>query len=111
MTTANTESALAFVARFAAGDLDGLGSLLGDAFHLNGPLFEFHSKEQYLGSLVDDVQEAASEMLGVTEDGERVMVVYEYRKAEATIMISQLFTFRDGPIEDTLLAFDTRGFE
>ena len=38
------------------------------------------------------------------------MLVYEHRKRDTTITISQLFTFLDGKVVDTLLAFDTRGF-
>ena len=110
MTTTNTQTAMEFVSRFAAGDVDGLGSLLAEPFHLKGPLFEFHSKQAYLDSLAGDVEEAVSRIVAITDDGERVLVVYEYRKRDTTITISQLLTFIDGKVADTLLAFDTQGF-
>ena len=98
-----------FVTRFAAGDVNGLATILGDPFHLKGPLFEFHSKQDYLDSLAADVlEEASSEVISLAEDIERgrVMVVYEYQKRDATIVIAQEFAISDQKIIDTTLAFD-----
>ena len=101
----NRESAIAFVERFALGDVDRLAPLLADQFHLKGPLFEFDSKKAYLDSLAGDLEHGHCEIRSVTDIGDQVIVMYEYLKHDSTITIAQTFTFRDGLIEGTLLAF------
>jgi hypothetical protein len=104
----NLFKALQFVSSFSSGDVDGLGLLITDDFHLKGPLFEFASKQAYLDSLAHGgLERAGHRVISATETDDSVSVYYEYLKADGTITIAQLFTFRDGLIADSLVVFDT----
>ena len=105
----NREVAIDFVNRFCSGDAPGLGALLADDFHLQGPLFEFTSKRDYLDSLARDGLERASyQILSIAEGPDTVSIFYEYQKAAGPITIAQRFGFNDGLIADILLVFDSR---
>ena len=98
--------ALAFVERFARGDVDGLGKLLADEFHLRGPLGEYFSRVDYLDALRGDL-DPATEFTIVSEslDGVEVRIDYVYRDK----LISQRFRCQAGRIVDSRVEFDAAG--
>ena len=105
----NRDIALEFLSRFCAGDVDGLSPLLAEDLQLNGPLFHFDSREDYLDSLKDGPPEKCGyRIISVTENQESVSIYYDYEKRAATITIAQLFRFRDHKITELLLVFDAR---
>ena len=97
---------LGFLDRLCAGDIDSLGPLLADDFHLKGPLYEFASRDAYIAALRQDgLDPAGLNVLNVTQDGAHVSVSYEYRKPIVTLTVEQQFTVRANRIVDTQLDF------
>ena len=101
------EIAMEFIKNFCAGDVEALGSLLEDDFQLKGPLYRFDSKAAYLESLkADPLERCGFNVLNITEDDSTVSIYYEYKKSAKTIIIAQLFRFKEQRIGETLLVFD-----
>jgi hypothetical protein len=102
------ERALAFVRRFAAGDVDGLASLLAEDVRVAGPHLDVVSRADYLAALQDDPpQPAAARVLSVIGDGDTVAVFWEYEKPERAVTVAQLFRLRGARIAEMHLVFDT----
>ena len=59
---------------------------------------------------IDPPQQCSFRVVSVTEGGDSVSVYYEYVKTAGTLMIAQLFRYRDNLISEILLVFDGRGF-
>jgi hypothetical protein len=102
------ERALAFVRRFAAGDVDGLASLLAENVRVVGPHLDVASRADYLAALrADPPQPAAARVLSVTGDGDTVAVFWEYEKPERAVTVAQLFRLRGARIAEMHIVFDT----
>jgi hypothetical protein len=100
------ERALAFVQRFAAGDVDGLASLLAEDVRVVGPQLDVVSRANYLAALQGDPpQPAAARILSVTDEGGTVAVFWDYLKPERIVTVAQLFRIRDGKICEILIVF------
>ena len=68
------DAALKFIRCFAAGDLDGLGSVLAERVQFTGPYLSVDSKAAYLDALrVDPPGECALVILSVTAEEEEVV--------------------------------------
>ena len=103
------ELALGFVARFCAGDVEGIAPLLADDLRVRGPLLACDSREAYLNALRSDPPEPGEcRLLRVTESGDEASVFYAYRRAGTALTIAQSFRSRSGQIADMLIVFDTR---
>lgn len=101
-----------FLTHFCAQDIEALGALLAENFGMEGPLFRFHSREEYLASVSHDAKEERDfRILRMFEDGDEVMVLYRFTKPGVDTMMAQLFRFRDGLIAETVLVFDGRAFD
>ena len=106
------ETALQFIKRFCAGDVAGLEPLLCEDLHFRGPWHRSDSRDAYLAVLCDDPPERCEfRLLSVTQADDSVAVFYEYRKADGSLTIAQLFHFRDDRISDITLVFDGRSSE
>jgi hypothetical protein len=101
--------ALAFLHRFAAGDVDGLEPLLAEDLRVKGPYLTVRSRAEYLAALRRDPPEPSGlRVLSVTENDDSVAVFYEYEKRDGTLTVAQLFRFRDDVIYEIRLVFDAR---
>ena len=93
-----------FVECFCKADLEGIDSILSMQFSLEGPLFRFDSKQEYMDSLNGNlVADPEAEILSVTGNADEAAVFYNYRGN----LIGQLFRCNDGKIYETVLVFDT----
>lgn len=105
------EIAKEFVDRFCSGNLEGLGELLQEDLHFQGPLFQFDSRNDYLECLHNDPPKSSDyKILSITENSDDVSIFYEYGKEEGYLTIAQLFRFKGNRISEILLVFDSRGF-
>lgn len=86
-----------------------MGETLAPDLRLVGPLYEFESAAQYLASLhANPLETCTYELIQIAETGDNVLVFYNYRKAEESIVIGQLFGFQEGKISEILLVFDSQ---
>ena len=100
------ETALSFIERFAAGDVDSLKELLAEDVRLSGPLLEADSRTEYLRGLQHDPPEPTDfRVLEVTEDGDEVNVSWEYQKSDGPLVIEQWFEVTNGRIRRSRLTF------
>ena len=107
----NRETALEFLSRFCAGDVEGLAPLLARDLRFRGPLLESESYSEYLDSLRSDPPERCLyTVLSVTEDPDSVSIYYDCEKADGTVRIAQLFKFSNKQISELILVFDTGKF-
>ena len=105
----NRDQALEFVRCFANGDVDALEPLLSEDLHLVGPYLRVESRAAYLDALRQDPPEPSGvRVLSVTENDDAVAVFYDYEKSDQTVVIAQLFRFRDQIISEIRLVFDGR---
>ncbi|NNF58575.1 MAG: nuclear transport factor 2 family protein [Rhodothermaceae bacterium] len=103
------ESALAFIERFCAGDVDGLEPLLTEDLHFSGPLFTFTSRASYLDSLrADSLDPTPYTILEVLTGTNSVAVFYILDKPTGDLTLAQLFRFEQDRIAAILLVFDAR---
>ena len=94
-----------FVTSFCQGSIVELESALADDFHLRGPLFEFHSRAEYIDSLRDNLEpDSEAAVLSVLADGEEAAAFYSYKGN----IIGQLFRCAEGRIKSTIIVFDAR---
>ncbi len=106
----NRDVAVSFVQAFCYGDINALEAVLAEEFSLRGPLFDFHSKSDYIESLrADGMDRGECEILGMVGANEVVAVFYSYRKPTSVTTVAQMFWFVDGQISKTLLEFDPKG--
>jgi hypothetical protein len=102
------QRALAFVQRFAAGDVDGLALLLAEDVRVVGPRLDVASRADYLAALRGDPPHPAdARVLSVTDHGDTVAVFWAYEKPERAVTVAQLFRFRGARIAEMHLVFDT----
>ncbi len=105
----NREQALEFVQRFAAGDIEGLEPLLAEDLHLAGPYLQVESRAAYVDALRREPPEPSSvRVLSVTDNGDTVVIFYEYEKRDNALTVAQLFRFTDQRISEIRLVFDGR---
>lgn len=101
------DTALQFVHRFAAADIDGLSGLLAEDLELAGPFLEVDSRDDYLDALLSDPPEPGEvRVLDVAEQGDEVTVRYEYVKSDGALEVEQWFDVGDGVIRRTRLTFE-----
>ena len=101
------EIAEAYLARFCAGDVDGLAELLTEDFVFAGPFVQADGAETYLAALRTDPPVGYSaEILHTFEDGDRVNLIYRFSKPGASAIMSQLFEVRGDAVARSLLIFD-----
>ena len=104
----NRDIAVEYLDQFCTGDVQGIEATLAPDFHLKGPLFEFHTRREYIEALTKNPPEPASyEVLDIAGGHGTVSVYYSYIKSTGSTIIAQLFRFSDGRISETLLVFDT----
>lgn len=102
------ETAIEFARAFCAADLARLESVLHPELELRGPLFEFHTRDEYLGSLRRAPrQPAACEILQVHGTGSEAAILYEYRKPVAPVLVAQFNRQKGGLITEVRLVFDS----
>ena len=107
--SSNRDLALEFLARFCAGDIEGLAPLLAEDLRFLGPLLEADSRSEYIDSLRSDPPEkCAYVVLSLTEGVDSVSIFYDYEKVGRSVRIAQLFRFSNGRISELMLVFDTR---
>lgn len=100
------DTALKYVRCFAAGDLEGLGSVLADPLRFTGPYLRVESKAAYLDALrVDPPEECDVVILSVTEEEGDVVVFYELRKPGGTVTVAQWFRVGAEGICESRLVF------
>jgi hypothetical protein len=93
---------------FCAGDIEGIEKLLSPDLSFNGPLHQFSSSESYIRSLYQDPPGHSSfTVLSVSEGENTVVVFYEYKKPDNTLLIAQHFKLRQDKICEIVLIFDT----
>ncbi|NIM63852.1 MAG: DUF4440 domain-containing protein [Acidobacteria bacterium] len=103
--------ALAFLHRFAAGDVDGLEPLLAEDLRVKGPYLTVRSRAEYLAALRRDPPEPSGlRVLSVTENDDSVAVFYEYEKRDGALAVAQLFRFRGEQIRELRVVFDSGEF-
>ncbi len=94
-----------FIDYFCKADIDSIESLLADRFILKGPLFEFSSRQEYIDSLVDNLEaDPKAVTLSVVSDGNEAAAFFIYNGNT----IGQLFRCEAGKIVETILVFDTQ---
>jgi hypothetical protein len=99
--------AQAYLTRFCAGDIDGLGELLADDFEFVGPFVQTDDPASYLAALRADPPVGCSvEMIHAFDDGDLVNLIYRFSKPGASALMSQLFVVRGDLITRTVLIFD-----
>ena len=99
--------ALAFLDRFAAGDVEGLAPLLSDDLRVTGPYVDVATRADYLAALrAAPPRPATIRPLSVTEGESTVAVFYRYEKPGRTRTVAQLFRCRGDQICEMLLVFD-----
>lgn len=102
------EIALEYLNRFCRGDIDGVKVMLTTDFRLRGPLFEFDSRDEYIESLQESpILPTGHEILDITEGSSSVSIFYAYQKSSGTVIIAQLFKFKNDKIAETLIVFDS----
>ena len=102
------DTALEFVDRFCAGDVEALEPLLAEELQLSGPFHRFHSRSEYLQSLRDDPpRKCGYRILSIVEGGDDVCVFYDYEKDEGRMTVAQLCRFNGDQIGEILLVFDS----
>ena len=100
---------LEYLKAFCSADLNRLKAVLADKFHLKGPFFEFHSREDYISSLEGNlVPNCTFEIIRLMEEGEDVSVFYHYIKPNTTVHVAQLFRFKNSKVSEAVLIFDSR---
>lgn len=105
------ELGLAFIARFCAGDVEGLEEILCEQLRFSGPFLQATSRAAYLASLAQGPPEPAEyRILSVTESGSEASIFYEYIKPEGRGIIAQWWRAEGGCIAETRLVFDPREF-
>ncbi|MEQ8694615.1 MAG: nuclear transport factor 2 family protein [Gammaproteobacteria bacterium] len=96
-----------YLTAFCNNDVAGVGATLADDFVLDGPLFKFKSKQDYLAALADDSElKSRFEIIELLEEENTVSVYYDYIKPSGKVTVSQLFWFKNAKIRKTLLVFD-----
>ncbi len=106
-----TETVVAFLDRFCAGDVEGLAGLLADDLEFRGPLHRSRSREAYLDSLREAPPDKVEyEILEMTENQDSVAVFYEYKKTGGSFVIAQLCRFTGERIQSIDLVFDASSF-
>lgn len=96
-----------YLTGFCAGDVERVAATLADEFELDGPLFTFRSKQEYLASLAGDFDAGTRfEIVELLEGVDTVSVFYDYAKPSGTVTVAQLFWFENSKIRKTLLVFD-----
>lgn len=72
---------------------------------MKGPLFEFDSREAYIGSLENNLEaDPNAEILSVVSNKNEAAAFYTYKGNT----IGQMFWCDEGKIIETLLVFDTK---
>ncbi len=100
------ETALRYIRYFAAGDLDGLDSVLAERLKFSGPHLSVDSKAAYLDSLrIDPPEECGVAIQTVTEEEDEVVVFYELLKPTGTLEVAQWFKCGAEGIQETRLVF------
>ena len=106
----NRDVAFEYLDRFCDCDINAIESILDPDFTLDGPLFQFNSRAEYIAGLRADPPEPAEiQLVDVCEGENTVSVYYLYKKSAGTVTVAQLFRFQDGRIVGTLLVFDSAG--
>ncbi len=101
--------ALQFIDRFCRGEVDALRELLVPDLQFTGPLFLFHSRDDYLQALRDDPPAPSTyKIINVTEGDEAVAVFYTLEKPGTPLHIAQLFRFHARLISEIHLIFDSK---
>lgn len=101
--------AIEFLHNFCRNDLESLSHLLTEDFKLTGPCYQCHSRRTYLSHLEQDPPPKSHfNILKIFEDDEAVCLFYEYFKPQGSIIIAQLYKFRDNRIAEILLVFDSK---
>ena len=100
---------LEYLKAFCSADLNHLKAVMADKFHLKGPFYEFHSRENYISSLKGNLAPNCTfEIIRLMEEGQDVSVFYHYIKPDTTVHIAQLFRLSNDKISETILIFDSR---
>lgn len=88
-----------------------LYGILADDLRFQGPFFHFSSARAYIGRLkADPPVGCACELLHAFQDGEKVNLIYRFRKGDVNTLMSQLFECGHGRIRRILLIFDGNAF-
>ncbi len=99
------ELALAFVRRFARGDLAALGELLADDFRFRGPLLQCATRSMYLNTLASDPWSPRPFSLRhIVEDDGAVAIFYRLGGPEP-VEVAQWFEGREGRLTATRVVF------
>lgn len=102
------DTALEFVDRFCAGDIEALAPLLAEDLRLSGPFHRFGSRTEYLQNLMDDPpRKCGYRILSILENGDEVCVFYDYAKDGEPMTVAQLCRFNGEQIGEILLVFDS----
>jgi SnoaL-like protein len=101
------EIAETYLARFCAGDVDGLAELITEDFEFIGPFVQSDGAGPYLEALrADPPVGCSAEILHAFEDGDRVNLIYRFSRAGVSATMSQLFEIRGEAVSRSLLIFD-----
>ena len=104
----NRETAIEYLDRFSAADIEGIASLLAEEFSFSGPLYEFSTKIAYLDCLRSDPPtECDLKVVSITESNDEVAIFYEYAGTRGPLNVAQRFRIKDNLIHETHLVFDT----
>ncbi len=100
------ERALEYIRCFAAGDVEGLGSVVAEGLRFTGPYLSVDSKAAYLDALrCDPPEPCEATILNVTEGEDQVVVFYELLKSGGRVTLAQWFRFGAEGIHETRLVF------
>ena len=93
------ELATAFIERFRAGDVDGLGRLLCERLRFSGPFLQAGSRAEYLAGLAEGPPEPAGyRILSLTESGSGARLCWEYIKPHRKGLIAPWWRTEGGCI-------------
>ena len=105
-----TRLATEFAEAFCGADLDQLETLLAEGFYLDGTLSQYRSRTEYIDALRRDPPERGKcKVLEAHGSSNGAAILYEYVKAEGSILIGQFTTHQDGLITEMRLVFDPTG--
>lgn len=97
-----------YVQCFCDGNVDGMGLILADDFHISGPLYEFHGKDAFIARLNElKAPQAQYRIVGQTFSEEHASVFFHYLLGPLDLLMAMHFTASDGKLSRAILVFDT----